>query len=130
MGGDQPAKNSPTLIGAAIGTAGGPVWALACTGVANLASDFRPTLWNTLNVSAAMLLILVNVSLAFAAVGVAAHCSSLGKPGTAEFLGALFLTTPYVVYRSVRPCRAAGAGDMIAAALAPAALVRIAGGRA
>lgn len=124
----EPAKNSPTLIGAAVGTAAGPLWALAGTGVANLLTDFRPTDWNTLNLSAALLLILVNVSLVFASLGVASRCASAGGPGCAEYFSAILLTTPYVVYRAFRPCRPPG--DFLAAALAPAALVRIAGGRA
>lgn len=121
------AKNSPTLIGAAIGTAGGPLWALAGTGVANLATDFRTTDWNTLNLSAAFLLILINVSLVFASLAVASRCASAGA---GEYFTAVLFTTPYVIYRALSPCQQPPPPGLLAAALAPAALVRIAGGRA
>lgn len=101
-------RNSPTLIGAAVGTAGGPLWALVGTGLANVATGYPKTEWETINTSAALLLMLVNVAVLVMGLVVASRCASAGNPSPAEFAGALLLTVPYVVYRAFSPCAKVG----------------------
>ena len=129
--GDPPvARNSPTLIGAAAGTLGGPVWALAGTAAAYAMAGYPDSDWNTINVSAALLLMIVNVALFFLSLAVASKCVALGQPGGAEFASALLVTTPYVIYRALYPCRPPALNmGFLAEALAPAAIVRVGGGR-
>ena len=131
----EASANSPTLIGAAIGTLGGPVWSLVGMGAANVVTGFGKTDWNTLNVSAAMLLIAVNVFLFFTSLAVASRCAS-GKPtGAAEYAGALLVSTPYLLYRAISPCAPRMAvlsvaglhSDPAGLQSAPAALLRIGG---
>lgn len=123
-----PVRNSPTLIGAAAGTLGGPVWALAGTAAANAIAGYPDTDWNTINVSAALLLMIVNFALFFLSLAVASKCVALGQPGGAEFASALMVTTPYVIYRAFYPCRPPALNmGFLAEALAPAALVRVGG---
>ncbi len=119
----SPVNNSPTLIGAAVGTVGGPIWALVGTGVANVYSGFRDTDWNTLNVSAAMLLFIVNGALLVMSLVVASRCVAAGGgPSGYEFAAALVATTPYVVYRAFSPCRPPSAFGAVGALGASSAL--------
>lgn len=103
-GGTQTVRNSPTLIGAAVGTAGGPLWALVGTGIANYATGYPKTEWETINTSAAFLLMLVNAAVFVIGLVVASRCAAAGNPSPAEFAGALLVTVPYVVYRAFSPC--------------------------
>ena len=97
-------RNSPTLIGAAVGTAGGPIWALAGSGFANVLTGFPETEWETINTSAAFLLMLVNAAVLVMGLVVASKCAAAGSPVPTEFAAAILLTVPYVVYRAFSPC--------------------------
>jgi hypothetical protein len=102
--GGKTVRNSPTLVGAAAGTAGGPVWALLGSGLANALAGFPETDWGTVNTSAALLLVVVNAAVLVMGLVVASRCVASGRPGSSEFAAAALLTVPYVVYRAFYPC--------------------------
>lgn len=124
--GTKTVRNSSTLVGATIGSFGGPLWALLVSGLSNALTGFPETEWNTINTSVGILLMLTNAVGLVMALAVASRCASAGSSRVSEFTGALLISVPYVLYRAVSPCRDSETNELLRA-MAPVVLYKTGG---